>query len=182
MFGCTAVYLYAILLLIYVSPLSVSLPARISLRLVASLHIGKDTFKYVFLPHYSSSVYFKSSKAITKFARMNNTCVHRKPLLWSLNLHNCRARLMSTRLATNLMRDRPTWTCPCMACVALHHSHFLIYIIMSVSGIIVLVMGLFSKMGMVAATGLYVCVCLAEEYSRWRIFSISILPVWMRHK
>lgn len=163
MFGCTAVYLYAILLLIYVSPLSVSLPARISLRLVASLHIGKDTFKYVFLLHYSSSVYFKSSKAITKFASMNNTCVHRKPLLWSLNLHNCRARLMSTRLATNLMRDRPTWTCPCMACVALHHSHFLIYIIMSVSGIIVLVMGLFSKMGMVAATGLYVCVCLAEE-------------------
>lgn len=75
MFECAAVYLYATLVLIYVSPLCFS-PPHIPLRLVTSLHIGKDIFKYVFLLHYSSFVYFKSSKAITKFASMNNTCMH----------------------------------------------------------------------------------------------------------
>lgn len=65
-----------------------------------------------------------------------------------------------------------------MACVALHHSHFLIYIIMSVSGIIVLVTGLFSKMGMVAATGLYVCVCVfGRGVDEGFFFPISTLPV-----
>lgn len=81
----------------FLSPLySCPAPFLISLRLVTLLHLGKHILKYVFLQHYYSSVQLESSGAIPEFTRLHVTCMHQKPFLWWLSLHNWKVRLMST--------------------------------------------------------------------------------------